>query len=72
MNGFHATVPLTSLTDSLFSTGSDGAAAYPPAWWRSTYNPPSHITCDAASKQSNSVQKPPPVIAPPEAAYTSG
>lgn len=69
VNGDHATVPSTSLTDSLFPPGGP---AYPAAWWRSTYNPPSHITCDSASKESNSVQKPPPVISPTAATDDQG
>lgn len=72
VDGAKATVPSTSLTDSLFSTGPDAAAAYPPAWYRSTYNPPSHVTCGNVQGSNVSHQAPPPVIPPPAAAYDGG
>ena len=43
--------PTTSLTNDIFGTGVDSStnlvqgAAYPPAWYRSTYNPPGAFTC---------------------------
>ena len=43
----------TSLTNDIFGSGSDPStnltqgAAYPPAWYRSTYNPPGVFTCTA-------------------------
>jgi len=33
------------VTGTLFSTGSSGGAAYQPAWYRSTYNPPNFAQC---------------------------
>jgi hypothetical protein len=64
------TIPTTSLVGSLFSLGSDGGAAYAPAWYRSTFNPPYHAMCGTNNYQS--VQKPPAVIAPQSAAYDGG
>jgi hypothetical protein len=43
--------PTTSLTNDIFGTGVDPTtnlvqgAAYPPAWYRSTFNPPGVFTC---------------------------
>jgi hypothetical protein len=67
--------PPSDFTEDLFSTDSGGAAAYPPDWYRETYNPPKAITC--------SLDGPPVVSAicddivgcqlgPDEAAYTDG
>lgn len=67
--------PADDFTTDLFSTDSGGAAAYPPDWYRETYNPPQAITC--------SLDGPPVVsaickdvvgcqIGPDEAAYTDG
>ena len=71
-----STLPATSLTNSgatpLFSTGPNGAAAYPPAWYRSTYNPPSLIICGTEAKEGQTVLDNPAVIGPPEAADTLG
>jgi hypothetical protein len=80
-----ANVPSTSLTNSLFSIPPPSAtplsgstppyvaaygAAYPPAWWRSTYNPPSYVVCDNVSGSTDSYQgHPSAVIPPPAAAY---
>ncbi len=67
--------PPSDFTEDLFSTDSGGAAAYPPDWYRETYNPPKAITCGL---------KDPPVVSavcndivgcqigPTEAAYTDG
>jgi hypothetical protein len=43
--------PTTSLTNDIFGTSVDPStnliqgAAYPPAWYRSTFNPPGVFTC---------------------------
>jgi hypothetical protein len=67
--------PPDDFTTDLFSTDSGGAAAYPPDWYRETYNPPKAITCSLNA---------PPVVAaicsdtvgctigPTEAQYTDG
>jgi hypothetical protein len=47
--------PTTSLTNDIFGTGVDSStnliqgAAYPPAWYRSTFNPPGVFTCTVDS-----------------------
>jgi hypothetical protein len=71
-----STLPSGSLTTTgatpLFSTGPNGAAAYKPAWYRSTYNPPSLIICGTEAKEGQTVLDNPAVIGPPEAADTLG
>ena len=83
--GDAASVPSTSLTNSLFSIPPPSATplsgstpsyvasyglAYPPAWWRSTYNPPSYVVCDNKNGSTDSYQgHPSGVIPPPAAAY---
>jgi hypothetical protein len=60
------TLPTISLTDTLFSTGTDGAAAYRPAWYRETYNPPSYALCGTSDHYSvQQLQLPPPQVNPP-------
>jgi hypothetical protein len=68
-----ASLPSTSLTDKIYgpqSTGSDGAFQYGPTWWRDTYNPPGHVTCQYVTGSTNvkdtiSQNYPPPDITPP-------
>ena len=83
-----ATVPPTVVTGTLFSTGSNGGGAYPPAWYRSTYNPANYnppnstfVDCggvngpNGCTDQHGAVQTPPasgPVIGPPQVGYTLG
>jgi len=67
-----AKLPGTSLTDSLFSTSNGGAGAYKPAWYRSTYNPPSFVRCGDSTNNPSTEQHPAPVIPPVEAGYTLG
>jgi hypothetical protein len=68
------TLPATSLTTDIFGTGVDPsnnlqqAAAYPPAWYRETYNPPSDVVCGF----SGGISRAPPVIGPDAAAETGG
>ena len=72
-------LPGSSLTSTLFLAATEGgAAAYPPAWYRQTYNPPSHVVC---SLNGNSSSDPSPttnnsqgpvVIGPTEAGDTQG
>jgi hypothetical protein len=72
------TLPSTSLTTTLFSTiTAGGAAAYPPAWYRQTYNPPSHVVCsknwnenNTPSPTTNNAQA--PVVIGPDAANETG
>jgi hypothetical protein len=71
-----APMPSTSLTTDIFGTATDPTnnlvqgAAYPPAWYRQTYNPPALVTCnfDVNSGQSRAA----PVIGPSAAAETGG
>jgi len=63
-------LPKTSVTSSLFATGEDGAAAYEPAWYRETYNPPSWVGCGTSNYIS--VQHDAFAIGPAAAAYTDG
>lgn len=69
---YTAYVPTTSLTDTLFSLQADGAAAYPPAWYRSTFNPPDFVRCGATYSNPSTEQHPAPTIPPQEAGYTMG
>jgi hypothetical protein len=72
------TVPKTVATGALFSTGSNGGAAYQPAWYRSTYNPPSFIQCGGTTgsgcTQQHAMPVPTsgPIVGPLQAGYTLG
>ena len=74
----YATVPTTVATGTLFSAASNGGAAYQPAWYRSTYNPPSFDQCGGNTGSECTEQHPMPVpptgpiIGPPAAGYTLG
>lgn len=65
--------PTASLTDNIYgpqSTGSSGAYQYEPSWWRSTFNPPGHVTCNQYNSELDvntlwSNHYPPPSIPPP-------
>ena len=67
--------PTASLTDNIYgpqSTGSSGAYQYEPSWWRSTFNPPGHVTCNQYNSELDvntlwSNHYPPPSIPPPPA-----
>ena len=69
-----ATVPTTDLTDDIYgedsTDGGVGAYQYEAAWWRSTFDPPSHTTCTATPIPAGltrpySTAWAPPDIAPP-------
>jgi hypothetical protein len=62
-------LPTSSLTDQLFSTGEGGAAAYPPAWYRKTYKPPSYAIC---GYNGGNAYAPPVIFGPPEVDDTDG
>ena len=66
--------PTSSVTDGLFTTSVDagGAGAYPPAWYRSTYNPPDFVRCGSTSSHSSTEQHPAPATSPTAAGYTLG
>jgi hypothetical protein len=69
----YATMPSTSVTDFIYgkdSTGASGAFAYAPAWWRSTFNAPGHVSCGYGSgslpvDEVWSQHYEPPVVTPP-------
>jgi hypothetical protein len=80
-NGGAVTLPTTngtgvSLTTDIFGTGDDPStglvqgAAYPPAWYRKTYNPPALVICN--DDTYSGVARAPPVIGPAAAAETGG
>ena len=69
-------LPSTVLTDKIFSTATGGGAAYRPAWYRATYNPPGVVHCTRnndppTNPPDNAVRRPPP-IPPAEASQTMG
>jgi hypothetical protein len=66
----------TSLTDDIYGDASTdptvGAYQYEASWWRSTYNPPSHATCNQlpipdkdTAPRPFSTAWPPPTVTPP-------
>jgi hypothetical protein len=64
----------TTFHDQLFlpSTDAAGAGAYPPAWFRSTYNPPDFVRCGSTSANPSTEQHPAAPVSPTEAGYTLG
>lgn len=72
-NDAWASLPSTSITDKIYgkqSTGPDGAYQYGPSWWRATYNPPGHVTCQRGESSMDvnqvwSQHYPPPQIPQP-------
>jgi len=67
------TLPTGSVTDNIYgstSTGPNGAYQYEPAWWRDTYDPPSHTTCQkgegsmSVSESWSQAFAPPDITAP--------
>jgi hypothetical protein len=64
----------TTFADQLFSSSVDaaGAGAYPPAWFRSTYNPPDFVQCGSTSSHTSTEQHPAKAVSPTAAGYTLG
>lgn len=70
-----ATVPSSDLTSDIYGADSTnagvGAYQYEASWWRSTYNPPSHVSCAQLSAPDSGLARPysrafpPPAIPPP-------
>jgi hypothetical protein len=82
-DSLYAVMPKTVATGALFSTGSNGGAAYPPAWYRSTYNPPQFAQCGGNTGSGCTEQHfmpppttettpPTPLIGPQAAGFTMG
>ena len=62
----------TTFYNALFLSPTDGAGAgaYPPAWYRSTYNPPDFVRCGSTAVYSGTEQHAPKAISPTAAGYT--
>ena len=87
-NQLYASMPNKVVTGgTLFSTGSNGGAAYPPAWYRSTFIAPQWVRCGGYVNATTGCTDqhgmfiatpptpptpPPPIIGPVAAGYTSG
>ena len=62
----------TTFYNALFLSPVDaaGAGAYPPAWYRSTYNPPDFVRCGSTAVYSSTEQHAPKALSPTAAGYT--
>ena len=62
----------TTFYTQLFASSVDsaGAGAYPPAWYRSTYNPPDFVRCGSTAVYSGTEQHAPKALSPTAAGYT--
>jgi hypothetical protein len=69
----YADVSKTLVTSTLFTSGSGGGYGYPPAWYRSTYNPPFFVRWGSSYDHSSTEQHAPPGNLPKDVVnYTLG